>query len=303
MTSAPIHITLDGTDGVKLAADRRGDPDRPIVLLLHGAGQTRHAWQRTATRLTAEGFCTIAVDLRGHGDSDWAPDGDYRRHAFAADLQAISQQLGPIAAVVGASLGGLSALLAHDQHADGITNALVLVDIAPRIEQTGADRILAFMADRPEGFESVEEVAEAVAAYNPHRPPPRDLDGLRRNLRRRDDGRYRWHWDPKLINGPKSLISRRDPTALNRAAEALRIPCLLVRGRHSDLLTEDGADEFRRLVPHAEYLDIQGAGHMVAGDTNDPFTDAVVHFLTPLADQPAGPNDHTQPASHSGVRP
>lgn len=284
MTGKPTRITLEGADGVRLAADRRGDPAWPVVVLLHGAGQTRHAWQRTATRLHSASFGTVAVDLRGHGDSDWAPDSDYRRHAFTLDVRALRFQLGPLAAVVGASLGGISALLAHDEHPGGIADALVLVDIAPRIEKAGSDRILAFMADRPEGFASVQEVAEAVAAYNPHRPATKDLDGLRRNLRLRDDGRYRWHWDPRLINGPKSLISARDPEALHTAAERLRVPCLLVRGRHSDLLTEDGAAEFRRAVPHAEYLDIQGAGHMVAGDTNDPFTDAVVNFLAPLAE-------------------
>ncbi len=283
MTDEATPITLEGADGITLAADRRGDPDRPVVVLLHGAGQTRHAWHRTAGRLAAEGFCTVAVDLRGHGDSDWAPGGEYRRHAFAADVQALRRQLGPLAAVVGASLGGISALLAHDQEPGGIADALVLVDIAPRIEKAGSDRILAFMADRPEGFASVEDVAEAVAAYNPHRTAPSDLDGLRRNLRLGDDGRYRWHWDPELINGPTSLISARDPAALHAAARRLRVPCLLVRGRHSDLLTEDGAEEFRRAVPHAEYLDIHGAGHMVAGDTNDPFTSAVAAFLAPRA--------------------
>jgi pimeloyl-ACP methyl ester carboxylesterase len=283
MTNEATATTLEGADAIRLAVDRRGDPDRPVVVLLHGAGQTRHAWHRTASHLASAGFCTVAVDLRGHGDSDRAPDGDYRRHAFAADIQALRRQLGPLAAVVGASLGGISALLAHDQNPGGIADALVLVDIAPRIEKAGSDRILAFMAERPEGFSSVEEVAKAVAAYNPHRAAPDDLDGLRRNLRLGDDGRYRWHWDPKLINGAKSLMSARDPEALHAAAHRLRVPCLLVRGRQSDLLTEDGAAEFCRAVPHAEYLDIHGAGHMVAGDTNDPFTSAVVNFLAPLA--------------------
>ncbi len=179
MTNEATPITLEGADGIKLAVDRRGDPGRPVVVLLQGAGQTRHAWHRTAGRLT-EGFCTVAVDLRGHGDCDRAPGGDDRRHAFAADIQALRRQLGPLSAVVGASLGGISALLAPDQQPGGIADALVLVDITPRIEKAGSDRIVAFMADRPEGFTSVEAVAEAVAAYNPHRTAPNDLDGLRR---------------------------------------------------------------------------------------------------------------------------
>ena len=296
------RITVHGRD-VELVGDRLGDPDDPLVVLLHGAGQTRHAWRRTTTRLCAEGFRTLALDLRGHGDSSWAPDGDYRRQAFADDLREVREQLGAFAAVVGASLGGLSALLAHDQHPDGLADMLVLVDIAPRIEAAGADRILAFMADRPEGYATVEEVARAVADYNPHRPPPSDLAGLRRNLRLGPDGRYRWHWDPKLIDGPTSLISARDPEALHRAAERLTIPCLLVRGRHSDLLTEDGAAEFRDAVPHAAYLDIAGAGHMVAGDTNDPFSDAVADFLISNTNHPATVGRPLSSPTSSGARP
>lgn len=286
MTQTPTRVTVKARDDIELVGDRLGDPDQPLVIFLHGAGQTRHAWRRTTARLAAAGVCTVALDLRGHGDSSWARDGDYRRQAFADDLRSVHHQLGRFAAIVGASLGGLSALLAHDQHPDGITESLVLVDIAPRIEAAGADRILAFMADRPEGYATVQEVAEAIGRYNPHRPPPRDLEGLRRNLRIDADGRYRWHWDPRLIEGPTSLISARDPEALHAAARRLTIPCLLVRGRNSDLLTEDGAAEFRDAVPHAAYIDIAGAGHMVAGDSNDPFTSAVVEFVT--RDSPPG---------------
>ncbi len=280
MTAVSARISVHGQDGVELVGDRRGDQSGPAVLLLHGAGQTRHAWRRTTDRLATAGFCTLALDLRGHGDSDWALDGDYRRQAFADDLVEVHRQLGPFDAIVGASLGGLSALLAHDQQPGGITAKLVLVDVAPRIEATGADRVLAFMAARPEGFETLEEAAEAVARYNPHRPPPRDLEGLRRNLRQGADGRHRWHWDPRLIDGPTSLTTARDPDALHRAASRLTVPCLLVRGRNSDLLTEDGVREFLAAAPHAAYVDIAGAGHMVAGDTNDPFIDAIVDFLS-----------------------
>lgn len=279
MTAAPTLLSFRRSDGGQLSVDRRGDPSAPIILLLHGAGQTRHSWARAATRLADEGFCALAVDLRGHGESDPAADGDYTRQAFTDDVLELRRQIGPLFGIVGASLGGISALLAGDQYSGSLCEAIVLVDIAPRIEQDGAERILAFMADRPDGFASLEEVADALAAYNPNRPRPRDLDGLGRNLRLGDDGRYRWHWDPALINGSQSLVSQRDPVALRRAARHLRIPCLLVRGRHSDLLTEDGVAEFRRLVPHAHHLDIRGAGHMVAGDSNDVFSDAVIDFL------------------------
>jgi pimeloyl-ACP methyl ester carboxylesterase len=161
----------------------------------------------------------------------------------------------------------------------------VLVDVAPRIEEAGRNRIGEFMIARmPDGFGSLDEVADAIQAYNPHRPRPTNLDGLQKNLRQRPDGRWYWHWDPAFIGGrmggpDETRASLVEPTRLQAAARAIRIPTLLVRGRVSDLLSEDGAREFLDLVPHAGYVDVAGAGHMVAGDRNDAFNDAVVTFL------------------------
>jgi pimeloyl-ACP methyl ester carboxylesterase len=156
----------------------------------------------------------------------------------------------------------------------------VLVDVAPRLEPAGITRIAEFMLGHLDGFASLEEVADAVAAYNPHRPRPSDLAGLRKNVRRRDDGRWYWHWDPRFLSGrtdePRSL---RNEGRLEDAARALTLPVLLVRGRHSDVLSEEGARHLQSLVPQAGYVDVAGAGHMVAGDRNDVFNDAVVGFL------------------------
>ena len=102
--------------------------------------------------------------------------------------------------------------------------------------------------------------------------------GLAKNLRRREDGRWRWHWDPKFIGDggthPQSILGR-----LTHAARSLRLPTLLVRGRESDVISLEGVREFQDTVPHAEFVDVSGAGHMVAGDRNDAFTDAVQLFL------------------------
>ena len=167
-----------------------------------------------------------------------------------------------------------------------IASALVLVDVAPHIERTGADRIGSFMMEHMDsGFASLEEVADAIAAYNPHRPRPTNLDGLRKNLRERN-GRWYWHWDPAFITGRRGsddeTRSLTDPNRLDDAAAALSasgLPTLLVRGRQSDLLSEQGAQDFLAQVPHAQFVDVAGAGHMVAGDRNDLFNDAVVGFL------------------------
>jgi len=230
--------------------------------------------------LARAGWHAICVDLRGHGESDWAPDGSYGLEVFSADLRAIIATLGRKPVVVGASLGGMTALITEGLAETPLCAGVVLVDIAPQIEPKGVQRIVEFMTSRPDGFASVEEAADAVAAYNPHRPRPKDLSGLARNLRQGKDGRWRWHWDPRFMSlGETEPRPPRDPVQLDRAAHGLRVPTLLVRGKLSDLLSEEGARAFLKSAPNARYVDVSGAGHMVAGDKNDLFTDAVIRFL------------------------
>ena len=274
---SPVRFRV--ADGLTVAGDAHGDPRHPPVILLHGGGQTRHAWGGTAAALAEKGWRAMAMDLRGHGDSDWAPDGDYQLEAYVRDLLSIVGQLEQKPAVVGASLGGLAALLACGEAETPLVSALVLVDIAPRTEPTGVARIMNFMTASPDGFATLEEAADAVAAYQPQRPRPQSLEGLRKNLRQGDDGRFRWHWDPAMMNGERRMNATRDPARLQTASRRLRVPALLVRGRMSDVVSEDGVREFLQLCPQAESVDVSGAGHMVAGDQNDPFTDAVVDFL------------------------
>ncbi|MEY2459370.1 MAG: hypothetical protein QOG30_1200 [Acidimicrobiaceae bacterium] len=279
-------VALEGRNGIRLAADAEGDPAAPPVMLFHGGGQTRHAWGTTLKVLGERGWRAYSVDLRGHGESEWDPDGDYTMDAFAADIRVLAESMPQPPALVGASLGGIASMAAiGESEGPSIASALVLVDVAPTIEMEGALRIGAFMAEHMEdGFGSLEEVADAIAVYNPHRPRPSDLSGLRKNLRQRPDGRWAWHWDPRFISGrfgsqDETRSSLVDPERLRVAAKKLTIPVLLVRGRMSDLLSEEGAQELLELVPHARLADVAGAGHMVAGDRNDLFNDAVVSFL------------------------
>lgn len=280
------RVEFRGRDGNTLIADAAGPVDGPVAMLLHGGGQTRNAWGTTLDALATAGWRAFTMDLRGHGESDWVPDGDYSIGAFADDTLAVARSFPQPPALVGASLGGLSSLVAIGQRPDEVVaKALVLVDVAPRIEVAGRERIGSFMMDRLEdGFASLDEVADAIQRYNPHRPRPTDLNGLKKNLRQRADGRWTWHWDPAFVNGKfgsmdETRSTMTDPDFLSDAARGLRIPTLLVRGRMSDLLTEEGAREFLELTPHAELVDVAGAGHMVAGDRNDLFNDAVVGFL------------------------
>lgn len=290
MSTTTETVRLVATDGVELAADVAGDPADPTVLLFHGGGQTRHSWGSAMRDLVARGYHVASVDLRGHGDSDWSPGGDYGAEVFPADVAAVAEQFDePV--LVGASLGGTSSLMAvHRSQPAQIARALVLVDVAPNIEPKGVDRIRSFMHEHMHsGFGSLDEVADAVAAYNPHRPRPSNLDGLRKNVRQRDDGRWYWHWDPAFMWGrhaesdeTRIIEFEQRAASLEEAARSLSIPTLLVRGRQSDLLSEEGAERFLGFVPHAEFADVAGAGHMVAGDANDAFNDAVVTFLEKL---------------------
>ena len=294
-TPEPMHY-WPGHGGIRIAGDSWGNPQGPLVLLQHGGGQTRHAWKGAGETLGAAGYYAVAFDARGHGDSDWAPDGLYGQDAMVRDLECVIAALGQRRPVlVGASMGGGTSLVAvGEKHVDA--TALVLVDIAPRIESEGVANIQAFMNQQPEGFASLEEVAEAIGNYQPHRKRPRNLDGLAKNVRLGADGKYHWHWDPRFRTGTRNLEQR--TARLEACAAALDLPTLLVRGGMSDLLSEAGAQAFLKLCPTAQYVSVTGAGHMVAGDRNDIFATSVIEFLAravPVGGQPVQPPQPTTP--------
>ena len=261
------------------------------MLLAHGGGQTRHAWKKAGDLIARTGRMAYAVDQRGHGDSQWVQDGAYQYEDFAADARTLAdtlaEQSGVRPVVVGASLGGMAALIANSRAPNDkeAFSALVLVDITPRIDSEGVARIQGFMrAKLREGFGSIAEAADAVAAYLPHRPKPRSHEGLKKNLRLHPDGRWRWHWDPRFLEGNRRIGpgSGEVEQALVAAARRVTIPTLLVRGASSELVGEEHAKDFLTLVPHARYVDVTGARHMVAGDRNDQFADAIESFLGEL---------------------
>jgi pimeloyl-ACP methyl ester carboxylesterase len=178
----------------------------------------------------------------------------------------------------------------------GRARAVVLVDITPRPNPEGVERVISFMKSHPDGFATLDDAARAVAAYLPHRRAPRSTRGLEKNLRQGADGRWRWHWDPALIdNVERRRASQESPNRLLDAARALIVPTLLVRGRRSDVVTEHGAREFLDLVSHAEYVDVEDAAHMVAGDDNDAFAIAIVEFLVRTFAAPGQAQERRKP--------
>lgn len=275
------RVTIPGR-GVRIAADHWPGELTPVVLA-HGGGQTRYSWGGTAGVLAERGHRVVSIDLRGHGDSTWAPDGDYSMAAFRDDALAVAEWVGEPVVWVGASLGGMTGMHAVDVAPDRFAG-LVLVDITPRPKKAGVDRILEFMSARAvEGFASLEEAADAIAAYQPHRPRPEDLSGLAKNLRLGEDGRWRWHWDPAFLDvrtgGSSEHARDRHHAELEAMARRLSLPTMLIRGRLSDLVTDAEVEAFLKMVPHADYVDVADAAHMIAGDKNDVFTDAVLAFL------------------------
>lgn len=279
--TSPRAADFLGRDSNRLAAEEFGLRGAAPVILLHGGGQTRYAWSGTCVRLAHAGYHVLAYDARGHGDSEWAADGDYSPDALIGDLHAVARTLDSAPVLVGASMGGLTSMVALGESGDQFARALVLVDIAARLEPSGVNRVLDFMRAHTEGFANLDEALDAVAGYNPHRPRPRGTEGLRKNLRLRD-GRWYWHWDPRFLDhatrtqAGEALIQQERREA---AARKIGIPTLLVRGGNSDVVSPEGARALREQIPHAELADVAEAGHMVAGDRNDLFGDTVIEFL------------------------
>lgn len=262
--------------GLKIVGDTAGSKERPIIVLMHGGGQTRHSWAGAFRRLVLTGYRVISFDARGHGQSDWSPQGEYALSDRVGDLKTVLQGVAQPVALVGASLGGATALYAA---ASGLAvRAIVMVDIVPEPELSGIQNILSFMRRGEEGFHSLEQAADAVAAYNPDRPRPIDPSGLMKNLRRGADGRLHWHWDPRILDhsGTAQSLLR---TAAQQLSAHGTLPVMVVRGLRSEVVSDAGLTAFRNLMPHLEVFDVPGAGHMVAGDRNDAFNNGVVDFL------------------------
>ena len=272
----PLPRSFTANDGVVLSAEAWGDPANNPVILSHGGGQTRHSWGDTARVLAEQGWYALAYDHRGHGQSGWSPDGIYGLSLFAADMKTIAQQLEGKPHVVGASLGGFSALVSAGEMDRDLFASITLVDVTPNLNREGVNHIFEFMtAHIEEGFSSLDEVADVIARYT-GRPRRNDLSGLEKNLRR-ENGRYYWHWDPDFFSLRQDRQA--NPLRVVQASKNIQVPIMLIRGRLSDVVTETQVREFLQLVPHAETIDVEHARHMVAGDKNDIFTRAVCEFL------------------------
>ena len=278
---ALANTTRFAVADLSLALETRNPTGAPALLFAHGFGQTRSAWNGAAAALAQAGCRCVTFDSRGHGESDRQAGGDYRMEQFADDLRRLAEAQPQPPILVGASMGGLLGLMLAGELRPAPLRALVLVDVTPRWETAGVERILAFMQAHPDGFADYAEAAEQIAGYLPQRRQRKSEEQLRPLLRQSADGRLRWHWDPALLSGVVRESERYQPR-LQAAATKIDVPVLLLSGARSDVVSGDTVGEFLQLVPHAQHRALPNATHRVAGDANDAFTREIARFVQSL---------------------
>lgn len=265
-----------GHGGLRLAADCYGDASAVPVILLHGGGQDKRSWRGVAARLASAGYRAVAVDLRGHGASDWSPEVDYSVEAYAADIAAMVEQLGQPAYLAGASLGGRGALVAAAKYPDSIL-ALALVDVAPSLDPENAGRYQTFLRSARFGFSRIEEAADMLNGMM-NRTSRGNPEKLRPYLREGEDGKLYWRWDPAFLE-PRFVNRPRETEELEAYAAQIRHPILMVRAELSEVLREEDVERFLKVAPHTEVRIAPGVGHMLTGDSNDVHAPILIDFL------------------------
>lgn len=268
-------LTFKGFGGVELAAEAWGAEEDPAVLLLHGGGQSRHSWRAAAEILAAAGRYVLAFDARGHGDSAWPTDGRYDLEAEIGDVKAILAQMSSRPVVIGATRGAMIALAALGEAGPALASGLVIVDASPWLDPDEAKRVSALLGANTGGFGTVEEAVAASLALAPGREPPKDLNLVRARLRQDDAGRYHWKWDPRFLSGLGSDAAAQ----LEAAAAGIAVPTLVIRGADSRFVSAEKAQRLTKIIPGAEYLEIEGAAHLATGDQAEVFNAALVEFL------------------------
>lgn len=262
-------------DGLTLAAEAYGPSAGRPVIFLHGGGQSRSSWRGVAQAVGRAGYRGFTLDLRGHGASDWAADGDYLLDAYARDVAHLIGSFVRPVTLVGASRGGQSALVGASRRQEKV-DLVVLADCAPRISDTGVEQIRRFLHRSLQGFQSVAEAAEALAELleKPRAANPAAL----RKMMREESGRLFWCWDPASVR-PEFLNPPSETAAMIEAARRMRKPVTLVHAEHSTVVRAGDVEHFRSLTPQLEVIVARGVGHMFTGDRNDAFAATLLEQL------------------------
>lgn len=255
-----------------------GDPVSPPILLLHGGNQSAHSWDLVSLHL-ADRYHVLALDQRGHGDSEWARDADYRVPAMARDAVALLRWAGaanPI--VVGHSMGGLVTLILAATEPE-LARALVIVDVGPRVSEKGAQAIDNFIT-RNADFDSIEAFVDRVAEYDPFRSRAHMERTARYNLIQRVDGKYISKSDRILHDAAfREIRYERTPQIGLEAVRRIPAPTLVVRGERSNILTAEAAEEFAAALPEGHLATVPDCGHNVHTQNTQGFLKAAGPFL------------------------
>ena len=268
-------------NGLKFHYLEWGSPDNPPMLLLHGFAQTCHSWDFVALSF-CDRFRVMALDQRGHGDSDWAPNGDYSPETQQHDIKAIVESLDLNEFVLmGLSMGGRNSFTYAANNPDRV-KALVIVDAGPENRRGGTENIRNFVQQADE-LNSVDEFVERVMKFNPRRSAEQIRGSIMHNLKQLPNGKWTWKYD-KILRSPGRRMGS-DPDMTKRLwgyVESLQCPTLVVRGGNSDVIALDTADGMHKRIPNGKLATVEGAGHLVMGDSPAGFQKVVRNFLSQI---------------------
>ena len=270
------------TNGLNFHYLEWGDPSKPLILMLHGFAQQAHSWDFVALAF-ADRFRIIALDQRGHGDSDWASDGDYTPETQQIDIAAIVQELSLDEFVLmGLSMGGRNSFTYAANNPEKV-KALIIVDAGPENVRAGTQNIRRFV-EQDDELDSIDAFVDRVVSYNPRRDPIQIRGSIVNNLRELPNGKWTWKYD-KILRSPGRMGRAQDPDMTKRLwgyVENLNCPTLVVRGDRSDIIATDTADEMQKRIPNGKLAIIENAGHLVMGDNPSGFEKAVTKFISNL---------------------
>jgi pimeloyl-ACP methyl ester carboxylesterase len=258
-------------EGRRVSALVWGDDD-PEIVLVHGGAQNAHTWDTVALALDRP---LVAVDLPGHGHSDWRADRQYWPLENAVDVATVMRALAPSPrVVVGMSLGGLTSVALAARHPE-LVPRLVLVDVTPGVDREKAAPITAFVAG-PERFASFDEILERTVAFNPTRTESSLRRGILHNAREHDDGSWTWRYDRWRLAEGQDVPDFRP---LWDDVSKLKMPLMLVRGADSGVVGDEDVAELRRRQPNVQVEVVEGAGHSVQGDRPVELARLIESFL------------------------
>jgi len=278
------HVPKDAyvtANGLRFHYLEWGEPDTPTILMLHGYGQTCHSWDFAALSL-CDRYRVLALDQRGHGDSDWSTNGDYSLPAYQRDITTIVDALDLATfLLIGLSMGGRNALAYAAQHSHRV-EGMILVDSAPEHRPAGADAVRRFVSEQDE-LDSFEEFVSRVKGYNSRRTEEQIRGSLQHNLKQLPNGKWTWKYD-KVLRSIEHLPKQDRHTTLHlwNYVNRVRCPTLLIRGSESDMISKDAAEEVCRKIPDCQLTIVENAGHLVPGDNPSKFNEAVSDFLSEL---------------------